>query len=540
MRLAALMAVVGSLVCGVRPLSGQVCDTTTTRTTPHGFSSNVIRSVTVRTDAPVTLPIAGRWLAALRRTSETAVVRRQLLFVPGERVDTIRIAETLRRLRERRLYADVFLVIARCAGSDSVDLLVVTRDAWTLRPIARVVPPATVSIGAEDRNVLGTGRLVSLTNEQSSRGHGGAFAATDPFMFGTDVIGAFRLSDIGGDRLIRASVRHHELDEFDPWRVEMGFGKQRFGNFNEAEHPLGTLFLVGHVGHLIGHSEQSVTLPYIGPEYDGADVLALQRGDVGAPAMHQRKFVGLDVGLLHRAAVFDTASWFADGHGFLDVPVGFEGDVILAPGTDRAQHAAATHYDAWIGRMWIPNRGQLITTDVWTSGYFGNVRANHTDRVAVNAYADTWRGFWGARLMFEQLIELDPDERVFSLATIANDPSLPAVPQLARLANRAVMSSLERSMHLFPVARASVLDGGLFAAGSARWDAARTGAPSFAVGVVGARLRLLSANGTINSMRVDVTYPVVATGSVVHRPLLSITITPMFDESRQRDGRRKQ
>lgn len=500
----------------------------------------MIRSVTVRTDAPVTLPIAGRWLASLRRTSETAVVRRQLLFAPGERVDTLRIAETLRRLRQRRLYADVFLSIARCAGSDSVDFLVVTRDAWTLRPIARVVPPATVSVGVEDRNVLGTGRLVSLTNEQSSRGHGGTFAVTDPFILGTDVIGAFRLSDIGSNRIIRASVRHHELSEFDPWRVETGFGKQRFGSTNLAEHPLGTLFVVGNVGHVIGASQRSITLPYAGAEYDAADVLALRRGDIGPPAMHQRKFVGLDLGLLHRAAIFDTASWFADGHGFLDIPVGFEGDVALGSGVDRAQHAAATHYDAWMGRMWIPRRGQLVTTDVWASGFIGNVRANHTDRVAAAAYSDTRRGFWGARVMFEQLIDLDPDERIFSLATIANDPSLPAVPQPARLSNRAVMSSLERSVHLASVARASVLDGSLFVAGSARWDASSSQTPRFAVGVVGARLRLLSANGTINSTRVDLTFPVAASGSVVHRPLLSIAITPMFDESRQRDGRRRQ
>jgi outer membrane protein assembly factor BamA len=81
------------------------------------------------------------------------VVQRQLLFSPGDRIDTTLVAETLRRLRDRRLYTDVIFAVRRCAGSDSVDLLVTTRDAWTLRPIARIVPPNTISTAAEDRNL---------------------------------------------------------------------------------------------------------------------------------------------------------------------------------------------------------------------------------------------------------------------------------------------------------------------------------------------------------------------------------------------------
>ena len=45
-----------------------------------------------------------------------------------------------------------------------------------------------------------------------------------------------------------------------------------------------------------------------------------------------------------------------------------------------------------------------------------------------------------------------------SLATIANDPSLGAVPQGFRRADRAIVASMERSVHLRAVARASVID----------------------------------------------------------------------------------
>src|SRR5205085_2472803 len=110
--------------------AAQRCDTLVTRTSTAEVGNHVIRSARVRTDAPITLPVGGAWLGALRRTTESSIVARQLLFAAGERIDSARVAETLRRLRDQRLYADVSLEIARCAQSDSVDLTVVTRDAW--------------------------------------------------------------------------------------------------------------------------------------------------------------------------------------------------------------------------------------------------------------------------------------------------------------------------------------------------------------------------------------------------------------------------
>jgi hypothetical protein len=190
--------------------------------------------------------------------------------------------------------------------------------------------------------------------------------------------------------------------------------------------------------------------------------------------------------------------------------------------------------------VWLPHRGALITTDAWASGFLGDVRPNQIDRLSISAYHEARRGFWGGRILFEQLLELDPDMRMLSLATAANDPAFAALPQQFRLADRALSSSVERSVHLRPIGRSLTLDGALFLAGSARWDAPGMGTARFGVGVVGARLRFLSANGAISSTRIDLTYPVVSNQSVVRRPLLSISLAPLFDTSRQRDGRRRQ
>ncbi len=525
---------------GPLALSRPDCVATTRRTAPENLEGVTIGSVSVETDAPVTLPFAGEWLASLRRTTEASVVRRQLLFAPGERVDTARIAETLRRLRDQHLYADVTLMAAQCIGSDAVNLTVLTRDDWTLRPIARIVPPSTVSLGAEDGNLLGTGRTISATTEQWRRGHGGSFGVSDPWMFGRNIAGSFHFADVAGSHLLRASVRHHELSDADPWRLDAALNRQSFAQNQPLDRPLGTLYSAIQLGHLVGSAERSLTVPYAGVELDHADVIRMFGRNRTNPQIDRRRFAAVDLGVARRAAQFDTVSWFANGRGFLDIPLGIEGDGLVAPGGDAAQHAAAARYDLWLGRIWLPSRGSLITMDAWTEGFFGAVRANHIDRLAMTAYADASHGFWGTRLLFEQLQQLDPDERMLSLANITTDPTFGVVPRVLRLADRALALSMERSLHLRPIGRASMLDGALYTAGSMRWDVPNAGGERFAVAVVGARLRVLSANGAIASSRVDVGVPAAATRGVVHRPVLTVSLSPMFGGARQRDGRRRE
>jgi hypothetical protein len=190
--------------------------------------------------------------------------------------------------------------------------------------------------------------------------------------------------------------------------------------------------------------------------------------------------------------------------------------------------------------MWIPARGMLLTGDAWVSGFLGHVRTNHADRVSFSGYREANRGFWGARIAVEQRLELDPDLRDLTLVSGATDPSFAAVPHPYRLSRRSGFATAERSLHLLPIGRASVLDGAVFGATSLRWDAPNTDPRTFGVTVVGARLRLLATNGASTSWRIDVAYPVRADAPVVHRPLLSVSVAPLLDAPRMRDGQRRQ
>ncbi|HYS75910.1 MAG TPA: hypothetical protein VEM38_07460, partial [Burkholderiales bacterium] len=96
--------------------------------------------------------------------TRASVIRRQLLFKPGERVSVRLIDETERLMRSNRILYDVS--VAPVAYRDGVvDIEVRTRDTWTLEPgVSASRQGGTNRRGAtlKDTNVLGTGVLAGV------------------------------------------------------------------------------------------------------------------------------------------------------------------------------------------------------------------------------------------------------------------------------------------------------------------------------------------------------------------------------------------
>src|SRR5579872_3318524 len=90
------------------------CRRLSTRTSLNQLTGQMIGSVRLEASSAV-VPMFGT-VPTLAGASRAAAVRRQLLFAPGDTVDTLRIAETLRRLRQERVFADVDLVATGCGG----------------------------------------------------------------------------------------------------------------------------------------------------------------------------------------------------------------------------------------------------------------------------------------------------------------------------------------------------------------------------------------------------------------------------------------
>lgn len=114
-----------------------------------------------------------------------SVIRHQLLFRPGEHYSRRLIEESARILRAERYFYDATIVPVRYREG-KVDVLVTTRDVWTLDPsfnFGRSGGTNTTGVSLEEINLLGTGSAVSIGHQSAiDRSQSGvSFANTHAF-----------------------------------------------------------------------------------------------------------------------------------------------------------------------------------------------------------------------------------------------------------------------------------------------------------------------------------------------------------------------
>jgi hypothetical protein len=136
-------------------------------------------------DAETRLPhrVANR----LHVNTRPAVIERELLFESGDPFDARSLEESERHLRAQTGIYDACIAPLRVRGG-TVDVLVVTRDVWTLAlgaGFGRSGQANTIQFGLEDANFLGTGRLVDLKYTDDPDRTERRFRYQDPALFGT-------------------------------------------------------------------------------------------------------------------------------------------------------------------------------------------------------------------------------------------------------------------------------------------------------------------------------------------------------------------
>jgi len=78
------------------------------------LSGRRIRGVQITTLDPEPFPGPARVLGSLHVRTRRSTIRRQLLVAPRDTVDTLRVAESLRRLRRLRYLADASVQAVAC------------------------------------------------------------------------------------------------------------------------------------------------------------------------------------------------------------------------------------------------------------------------------------------------------------------------------------------------------------------------------------------------------------------------------------------
>ncbi len=105
----------------------------------------------------------------LHRRTRRSLIRSQLLFKSGERFSAHLLNESARILRADSYFYDASIRPIRYHDG-KVDVLVTTRDVWTLNPgfdFSRSGGKSTTGVQLEDLNVLGTGTDISVKHLHS-------------------------------------------------------------------------------------------------------------------------------------------------------------------------------------------------------------------------------------------------------------------------------------------------------------------------------------------------------------------------------------
>lgn len=130
----------------------------------------VVGAITIDTqnifdlDDPTESRLPYRVANALHIKTRPWLIRRMLLFKPGERVSRRMIDETERLIRSNSTVYDIFIRPIRYQDG-VVDIEVRTRDTWTLQPGARVRRAGGVNSGGFDlkeTNLAGTGTTLGI------------------------------------------------------------------------------------------------------------------------------------------------------------------------------------------------------------------------------------------------------------------------------------------------------------------------------------------------------------------------------------------
>src|SRR5690606_32490626 len=153
-----------------------------------------------------------QWANRVHVTTRENVVENVLLFAPGDRFEPRLLAESARLLRSRDFLVEASVEPAAYhEESNTVDILVVVRDGWSLSPeleIGRNGGENELGFGVEESNLLGTGKGLTVSYSTDVDRDEVYFGYSDPNVRGSrarlDVVLA-NTSD--GDRLSIAAGR---------------------------------------------------------------------------------------------------------------------------------------------------------------------------------------------------------------------------------------------------------------------------------------------------------------------------------------------
>ncbi len=137
------------------------------------FEGKVIRQISITSVKPFgsslydtvqkDITAVGKALNSAHMNTQKYRIRQHLLFKKGDRVNAQVLADNERQIRELGYIDNVRFFITECSpGSDSVDILIMTKDVWSIGLYVRSITTSTIRMNVYDANFLGLGDKINI------------------------------------------------------------------------------------------------------------------------------------------------------------------------------------------------------------------------------------------------------------------------------------------------------------------------------------------------------------------------------------------
>jgi hypothetical protein len=149
-----------------------------------------------------------RLVNKLHIVTKAETLQKQMLLQPGEPYSVRLVAENERILRDRGYLYEVAITPVNAANG-RVDLRVMTRDVWTLKPgltASRSGGENKFGIELEELNLLGRGQEIRISRLEDVDRTSNSFGFRDPHIGNSWVDGAFNYADNSDGRSVFATL----------------------------------------------------------------------------------------------------------------------------------------------------------------------------------------------------------------------------------------------------------------------------------------------------------------------------------------------
>jgi hypothetical protein len=441
------------------------------------FQSRRIDSISVTTED---IAAPGGILGLLRHahvTTRSHTVRTLFGISTGVGLDTADVREGLRRLRALNLFNDIELSVASCAPA-GVHLHLRTTDRWTEIVQPRYAAGPGLSLTVTERSLMGTGIAVNagvLADEGRLAPSG---SIRDPMLFNAGATGTVFATKYSDGAVLGASLAPTPWALAPDWLLwtrmssshravprdttlvltpkdSAALAADTLGSSLDSTYtPVreGYRLVRSTANALVGRRVASVARNrfylLLGFERVRADLhVAPERLTMGAQDV-QRFLSGPSAGIALRTTEHTDIGWLVSPDRPLQIPRGFEFDIVLSRGHAPGSGLPLTHLDSWAGLTLAPSALGLLTLDVWSGEYRSNgVVSNGLTRANMQWIRPSPYGRWLLLFGCEDIQNPDPD--IHALTTF--DPIRQVVSPRGNLAESARTLLVEHDWRL-PVA----------------------------------------------------------------------------------------